>query len=85
MKCNPSAISALFVSFRAKFFTGKKEIDVSMMNVVEEFSYINETDLQFESINLPYVNSSYAMNVILPYPAQTIKNVVRSLKDFSKS
>lgn len=59
-----------------------------MMHLIKRIPYVNNEDLQFESIDLPYdstFTSNYAMNIILPYPNQTIKNLIPKLKDISVS
>lgn len=68
---------------REKFSTGENEVDVQMMNLTEHLPYVNNAELQFEAVDLPYDSSDYALNIILPYPNQSIKNLISKLKNIS--
>ncbi|KAK7604601.1 hypothetical protein V9T40_005787 [Parthenolecanium corni] len=68
---------------KEKFWTGENEVDVQMMHLRERLPYVRNYHLDFESIDLPYSRSDYALNIILPYPNQTIKNLIPKLKDIS--
>ncbi|KAK7573969.1 hypothetical protein V9T40_011160 [Parthenolecanium corni] len=54
-----------------------------MMSLIERLSYVNNAELLFESIDLPYASFDYTLNIILPYQNQTIKNLLPKLKDLS--
>ncbi|KAK7604600.1 hypothetical protein V9T40_005786 [Parthenolecanium corni] len=68
---------------KEKFSTGENEVEVQMMSLIERLSYVNNAELLFESIDLPYAGFDYALNIILPYQNQTIKNLLPKLKDLS--
>lgn len=72
----------LFIT-RGKFSTAGGQADVQMMTLEERLPYVNNAELHFESIDLPYADSNYALNIILPYAYQTIKNLIPKLKDIS--
>ncbi|KAK7602074.1 hypothetical protein V9T40_009515 [Parthenolecanium corni] len=68
---------------KEKFSTGENEVDVQMMHLTEHLPYVRNYHLDFESTDLPYDGSDYALNIILPCPNQTIKNLIPKLKDIS--
>ncbi|XP_065219527.1 leukocyte elastase inhibitor-like [Planococcus citri] len=62
------------------FNTGDKQIQVPTMSANKLIGYVNNKDLKFEAISLPYLYGDFAMLIVLPNRDQSVKTLVNSLK-----
>lgn len=60
---------------REKYNTGSAEITVPMMKNKDIVPYESNPSLQYDTITIPYFGGEYVMNIFLPYPSQTVKNL----------
>ncbi|XP_065216679.1 leukocyte elastase inhibitor-like [Planococcus citri] len=62
------------------FNTGLKLVKVPTMSNNESIPYVDNKDLKFEAISLPYLYQDFSMLIVLPHRNQPLKTLVNSLK-----